>query len=225
MSRLKSFHETAADAYMTHLLGDPAASAALIETRESLRRHRFPIEYVRVIAQADARAGDWPMEQVAAFLSVHAGLNSGKYARVDIDLLEVPWPDDERVKNAAVLAELPPPFHGWVDPSQNCSPGGDGIVSWTEPIHCQRSTGLGSTDGDGSTRPIVKECMIRALESPNWGIPLEIGSTKASVTAMHLLHEQAVARWPYGSTVLTVLVNTEAYGPPAGTQQTLAGLS
>lgn len=206
---------------MRQMMHDAGAAPVLAETHEKLRRHGFDSSYVDVIGQPDPRAG-WPMEQAAAFLHVHSALNSGRFARVDIELHEEPGSDrGGREANAAVVGDLPSPFVGWVDTAQNCSPTGDGSVSWAEPIWTRRSTGFGSTDADGATTAISEDFQIRPYGTNGSGVPLEIGSTKASVTAAHLARFRGVARWPYGSTVMTILLDTTAIGAAAGTQDRL----
>jgi hypothetical protein len=188
---------------------DPECSATLAETSERLRRRTFPVDYVSVIGQPDPRAG-WPMEQVAAFLKVHASINLGAFVRVDIDMLEAPASDAHRAANARVLSEIPPPFTVDLDMDQNCSPDGDGVLRWTDTIHAQRSDGIGVVDDDGLTRPRFEPYEVGAAAG---GVPLEVGSTKASVTLWHLARSRGVARWPYGSTVLTVLLDTTRHHP------------
>jgi hypothetical protein len=217
-----TYHESAAEHLMDAMLREPEGVQILADTRTLLRNRQMPLDYVDVIGQSDPRGGVWPMEQVAAFLKVHASLNSGQYARVDLDLLEAPSSDADRVTNAAVIGDLPDPFRAWLNPDQNCNPNGDGALWWRDVITARRSTGLGVVDDDGATVAVFGDQLVRA--NPDGGIPLEVGSTKASVTMTHLARCKGVARWPYGSTVMTILLDTAWFGSPPGTQESLRGL-
>ncbi len=145
---------------------------------------------------------------------MHAGLMSGRFVRIDINVLESPGPDADRASNAAVITTLPHPFVGHVDQTQKASDWGDGGIRWTEPVLAQRSTNIPSVSPDGSISASTAECALAPMGDPRAYIPLEIGSTMASVVYGHLMRSRAVARWPYGSTTLTILADAQkfAYG-------------
>jgi hypothetical protein len=125
-------HELVADQLLNDILRHPPAAAVLADTREELRRSigGFDRDYVAAIGQIHALAGSWPMEQVAAFLSVHAQRMSGRFGMVTIEVGEPPGSD------------------------------GDGELRWTEPITINRSTGVGEVGADGKTRPVMTTCLI-----------------------------------------------------------------
>lgn len=218
---MSTVHQVAAQALLEKWMVEPTGGETIIETRDRLRRGFYPTRHVRIIGQSDPRAGSWSLEQVAAFMYVHVGLCNGRFVQVDIEMHDTPHSDAQRTANAAVLAELPEPFCAELDMDQNCSPYGDGTIRWTEPIIADRGTGVGRDSGDGVVRTICEEFLVR----PSWGVPLEVGTTAASTTALHLAQRHAVARWPYNSTVVSVLLDAEHFGTaPVGAQLTLAGM-
>lgn len=186
---MTSAHETAAQAALDRFLCDPAGSNALRVYREGIRDGRYG-SLGDAIHQSDL--GTWPLEQVACFATVWSDVCSGDVAQVQISALGSPGADADREGNARQLADLPEPFRAVVDSAQNCDDQ-DGFLEWDRPIQVEVSTGEPVTADDGSISPRV---VIREL--PPGSAPLEIGSTKASVTLMHLRSERCVARWPYG---------------------------
>jgi hypothetical protein len=203
---VSTVHTAAAEALLEQWMTQPGGGAMIVEARRRLRNGFYPTHHVRIIGQTDPRAGSWPLEQVAAFLFVHAGLGAGKFVQVDIEMHEAPRRDAERAANAAVLADLPAPFSAALDMEQNCSPRGDGTISWNAPIIADRGTGVGQEVEQG-VQTLCEEFAVR----PASGIPLEVGSTTASTTAVHLALGGAVARWPYRSTVVSILLDAERY--------------
>jgi hypothetical protein len=205
-------HELVADQLLNDILRHPPAAAVLADTREELRRSigGFDRDYVAAIGQIHALAGSWPMEQVAAFLSVHAQRMSGRFGMVTIEVGEPPGSDSERAVNAECLATLPHPFCASVDINQGCSADGDGELRWTEPITINRSTGVGEVGADGKTRPVMTTCLI----PPTIPVPLEIGYSKPSVILNHLsIRHYGVARWPYGAPYITLFLNFDVFAP------------
>jgi hypothetical protein len=114
-----------------------------------------------------------------------------------------PFPDAERDANAAVLCSLPPPFRAWLDMTQRGGPE-DGWLSWTEPILANKSVGLPYySSGTDHPRPLT---LPRAI--PPGGIPLKVGNSPPSRTALHMYEEFGVARWPYESTMITIFISS-----------------
>ena len=50
-------------------------------------------------------------------------------------------------------------------------------------------------------------------QAPGWA-PLEVGYTRPSRTLLHLTEFGAVARWPYGHDVITLLVQRDGRAQP-----------
>lgn len=196
-------HVSMARSLLDERLADPDGPAMLRQTREGLVEGRWGDDYIDALGQ-DGRygRGSWPLEQVEAFAVLHAMVYGGQVASIRIGAGGKPWRDMDREANAAALSRLPRPFTAYVDLDQNNSRG-DGTLQWDEPIHISLATGLIERSPDGSTFPIPLHGMI-----PPGSAALEIGSSLASRTLTHLtIDGSAVARWPYGHSVIWLFVN------------------
>jgi len=198
-------HEQMAAKLMDQMLYSPSAAQVLAETRQGLRSGQIDAAYRDRIGQTQHRAAYWPPEQAAAFLRVHTGLMSGEFAVALLEVGEVPAGDADRSVNAERLARLHPAFAARLDAEQSNAEG-DGEVRWSASVQAQRSTGRPLPDG----APLSPELSVYAV--PPGCVPLEIGLTFPSRTLMHLLKHGGVARWPYQSTVVALLLNTQTEG-------------
>jgi hypothetical protein len=205
----RTVHEALADYVLDDILRDPKAATVLANARQDLRSGNvFDRDYVNMIGMPDRRAGVCLTEQVAAFLAVHAGVVTGRVATVQIDVGCNPDMDVERAINARALTALPSAFAATVNRSQFGDANGDGWLTWSDTIL-----------GERATEPYSIRTGFPA------GVPIEIGSTKASVTLGHLYGGfWGVARWPYGSSSLTILLNTDVFVSPGSSPRNPMGL-
>jgi hypothetical protein len=206
-----SAHQQSAQELLDRMLDYPGASRILADTRRRFKQpaghpSAFDDDYVAAIGQmfGTAPAG-WPMEQVAAFAAVHMKICAGEIAQVLIGASGLdggPLSDSHRDGNTAKLTHLPSPFQVAVDLHQQAADQ-DGTLKWDAPIKMDSASGLVLLDAcrNGVKHPVP----IVATVAAGWA-PLEIGSTMASRTLLHLLQEGAVARWPYGSDCIRLLV-------------------
>lgn len=202
---MPTVHEQMAAKLMDQMLYSPSAAQVLAETRQGLRSGRIDAAYRDRIGQTQHRAAYWPPEQAAAFLRVHTGLMSGEFAMTLLEVGEVPAGDADRIVNAERLARLHPAFIARPDAEQ-CNAERDGEMCWTAPIRAQRSTGRASSEG------VAPGPEVTVHEVPPGCVPLEIGLTFPSRTLLHLLKHGGVARWPYQSTVVALLLDTQTGG-------------
>ncbi|MCL3994862.1 hypothetical protein [Streptomyces lavenduligriseus] len=186
-------------ALLDRFLFSRKAAEALVLTRMHLRDGKLDGRLVAVVGQQD-RMNIWPAEQAAAYLRVHAGLMSGEFARVEIAVGAHPSADAERRKNGQKLAVLPQPFHAAVDQDQNFADA-DGQFWWSTPIKVEKSVGVSYYDHNSRYPVLTSELVSEGA------VPLEVGVTKASRTLLHLMHGGGVARWPYGTDTVTLLIN------------------
>lgn len=198
-------HEELAAALLDEYLYSPDAAYALAATRKALQDGRFSPAYSDVIGQiANVYYRQFSPEQAAAWLHVHAGIQSGAFTRTVIRVNALASPDRDRQANTAALEALPPPFAAWVDPGQATSSSGDGRLAWRGIIRADRSTGVPYTAACRQARAVV---VARAVQPG--AVPLEIGTTAASRTLMHLTQGVGVARWPYGDERITLLLRAD----------------
>lgn len=206
-----TFHQRAAQDLLDHMIDHPGASRLLADTRQRFKLPAghpaaFDDDYAAAIGQTlRSTPASWPMEQVAAFAAVHAMVCTGEVAQVLIGaegLNGGPVVDRRREENAAQLADLPDPFQAAVDADQSGAEC-DGTLKWDVPITMDAASGLVLLDS--CRRGVKQPVSVVTTAAAGWA-PLEIGTTMASRTLLHLLEEGAVARWPYGSDCIRLLV-------------------
>jgi hypothetical protein len=206
-------HESLARDALVRVINDPRATAALADVERRLSSPSGGLErwYVDAIGQVHmSTSSRWPMEQVAAFARVHAGLVAGAFGMIRIGgphLEGGPGRDADRTGNASRLADLYGPFRAIVDLGQN-NADDDGTLSWGTPARIERSAGASFINPclrSGTSR------IVMPVTVDPWSAPIEVGSTLPSRTLTHLVVDGAVARWPYGSDWITLFVNLEPY--------------
>lgn len=156
----------------------------------------YPADYVKVIMQC--HRGSIDMIDAFFFAKVHAGIFGGDILLGMWEVGATPSADERHAENQTKLRELSrynPPLDARYDPSYGGSGAdGDGSVSWQESVELDRCVRVKGSDRH--VRVPVHPCHI----------PLEVGSTQPTTTFYHLIGgTKAVARWPYGSTWLTIL--------------------
>lgn len=195
-------HEDAASALLDELLAMPDGNATLMKYQLGIRDERYDRDLVDAIGQQHFSPRNWPLEQVAAFSHVYSGLMGGVIARTIIGCDGEPHADRRRDTNAAILGNLPAPFVAHLDMDQR-NADDDGLLEWTEPIIVEKSTGAAFMDPYGATYPLQTFITVQP-----GSVPLEVGSSKASVTMMHIGLFRGVARWPYGHKQIHLFLNT-----------------
>lgn len=202
MSYARTLHEEMAEDLLDDVLSEPRAASVMADWRRRFKADDYDPQYVARIGQTQRQPAYWPLEQVAAFVAVHAGLMSGRFAHVEVSVGNSPGSDADREGNAAKLRGTHRLFHAELDMHQNGADC-DGWLSWNTPIGLNRSSGLGLVTPCG-TSPVEMSMHVE----PH-GVPLEVGSSKPSRTYLHLLQEGGVARWAYGDDHIYVLLNAE----------------
>ena len=200
---MRTEHERAAGKLARRLLGTPEGAHSLHLAYKGVSE-RWEREYVDAIGQHYIYSDrcDWPLEQIACFALVHGYLGNGTVGRVLVRAGGEPGRDSDREHNAGLLAEMPEPFVAELDMSQNCADS-DGVLRWTEPIQVHVAT-TEREDGVGGECAVLAPAVIRPGR-----VPLEVGSTMPSRTALHLREDRGVAHWPYGSDWIWLLVRME----------------
>jgi hypothetical protein len=165
---------------------EPELAVLLLDVRSKLRHDEYPKHIVDAISQpyTDERS----LEDIYGFCRVWSLIQQGHLCVCVVGCDEDPHRDRSPL-NQPVLDKLLPPFGADVD--YVCTSGGnsDGVFWWDEPIVFDRF--FCDQREDWTCRPSA--------------IALEIGSTYASCTLMHVLRG-GVARWPHGHDRITVLM-------------------
>lgn len=197
---MSTIHEDMANALLDDMLRVDDVPEQLADKRKLFRSGDFDEDYVAAVGQTQHDPAYWPMEQMAAYQRTHMGLMSGEFAHVPINVGVGPGADADRTGNALKLEGLHEAFRARIDMDQNGA-GEDGRLWWPDTIRAQRSSGLGLVQ-EHETSPVY---MPRAV--PSACVPLEVGYSKPSCTLLHLWRDGGVARWPYGSDVMHLLLN------------------
>lgn len=133
--------------------------------------------------------GGWDMGQLFALHCLATLWCRGDLAFIDFQVGSEPLPDAERAGNQDALRNLPEGVAAQVDTSQRGADD-DGTLRWRVTLR-----------GEIAPESAYDEVAIEPRRAP-----LEIGNTDASCTCLHLAMSGAVARWPYGSRLLTLIV-------------------
>jgi hypothetical protein len=139
------------------------------------------------------------------FMRLWAAWHQGLIAFVSINVEAKPMSDEDVEENQALLTDLPGPFSAVVSSARGRSADSDGLLKWNEPIVLDRivsESHVASCPTDCS--PHTERWIMKPAQAP-----LEIGSTKASRTILHLAEEGALARWPYGDQKIRLCIVTD----------------
>lgn len=201
-------HEQGARWAMERFMKTPYGGPLLMDVLDGFRNGRWPDWYVETIGQdwQSNHPTAWPMEQVHAFFVVNDWIQRGAVAVVDIEVGAEPEHDHRRKDNQAAINGLGAPYIGTVDQDQHCGDG-DGSLEWAEPIAVSWLVPPGEWNDKDTL-----DWAVGRIRAGGWA-PLEIGSTKPSVTAFRLGESRALARWPYGHKTIRLFVCTETFAP------------
>lgn len=197
-------HESAAMAHLELGMREPGYAPMLMEAKDRLRAgQRWSPDFVDAVGRD--RWDQWPLHQVDAFACVNALIHTGAYGMVLVSVGATPCADKEREANAAALANIHPSFVAELDMDQHCGDS-DGWLYWHDEITVECSTGTSYYSPTGHPGSVMTKRRI-----PPGSVPLEVGSTLPSRTAIHLAMDGGVARWPYGSELITLFLNLQAH--------------
>jgi hypothetical protein len=106
---MSAIHEEAAGALLDGFMGSPDGACALQGYVANIRKQFWPKDYLDV-ARQQHWDGIWPYEQIAAFAHLHADLETGRLAEVQLTTFgATPAPAEYPVTGTWQLAELPVP--------------------------------------------------------------------------------------------------------------------
>ena len=211
-------HEDAAQLLLEELQADPERAVTLTRMRAALRDGTYNRQLVAWAGQTLHDPAYWPPHQVAAVTHILDGLAYGRIVRRRIRVGATPGPDANRQENAARLRAVEAPFLAKLDMSQNGADC-DGTLSWDRPVNLWRSLGVRLEHQQGIYGSVHAPFEVRP-----WSVPLEVGYTFPSRTAMHLMLEGAVARWAYDDEEICLLLDLPRLGVAAGTRPLPAGI-
>jgi hypothetical protein len=152
--------------------------------------------------------GGWNAGQYAYLHQLYQFWAIGELAVTRLPIGCTPYADRQRERNQAALNALSviegpedPGVTAGVDADQDLSPYGDGWFTWSNEIV------LGMRIKD---EPAAEAWAYVNPLGPTGVVPLEIGYTDTQTTYWHLLRGFGLARWPYGSESVILLVPSTA---------------
>lgn len=172
----------------------PVYASTICRYLRQLRNGYWEQWYVNAIFQQWAGRPRPSIYDAHCFSQVHSMLMCGDILTATVDMHEEPYPDCRIEDNDEALSKMSPIFYGrfWGGKSES-----DGYFGWKKPLV------MGQQTPEGIFRDIIDARRV----------PLEVGYTRAEITIKHLAEARGLARWPYGSKFihLLVLVNDEFY--------------
>lgn len=207
---MRTVHEQSAAHLLDAMIEHPGASRTFIETRRRLKLPSshpaaFGRDYIATLGQlACITPAQWPLEQVAAFTALHTKICAGEPPSPDRRCSHARRSQGRRATQGERAGARTParpiscrrrPHPEWWRRRRNAEMG--------------RAHSHGRCERSGLPWPLPlgpeTAGADRAYSRGRLG-PLEIGSTTPSKTLLHLLEAGAVARWPYGSDHICLLV-------------------
>lgn len=168
---------------------DPEYSKLVSEVLCKMCSGFWPQDYLDSVFQKFERF-EYNLFDAAFFIEIDLGIRSGQILRTIIDLGKEPMADKMLEENLASFKSLPSPFYGsiWCGTADS-----DGDLGWKNDIKCvQLNKG----------EEVVKVVQPRK-------VPLEIGYTEAFTSWAHLGREGGLARWPYSSKQIHLLITED----------------
>ena len=136
----------------------------------------------KLIGQPPRSSTGWDaLESALVMRTILPMYQRGDLVLLSLPLLAGPLPDKNKRGNQALLGGLRQPFSASF---LGGAGGPDGDLVWTEPIQ------------------------VGGFQFKPGSAPLEVGTTFATTTLDRLFKHWALARWPYGSTQLTLILPT-----------------
>ncbi|MFE6718705.1 hypothetical protein ACFVDU_14135 [Streptomyces albidoflavus] len=186
MERGRSIHRRAAD----HMAEAWAETQWGAKALAGMYRWTRDAEWSERIAVLGQPFSGWDMGQLFALRCLAGLWMEGLLTISEVEVGAQPKQDSQRQANQQALLLLPEGISATVDPNQRGADD-DGLVRWENPL-----SGHFNDPSDNESQPDTI--------APGWS-PLEVGNTDASSTCFHLARSGALARWPYGDTMLTIM--------------------
>lgn len=174
---------------------DPLAAQRAAQTLLDIKKGKHAKWLVDIFFQKDSRGGGIGLVEADAFNGFASNLFSGKLKMVGIQTAGPPGADEDRAGNNAKISDLPRPFTAKFFGGSGDN---DGFLEWTAAAF------VNHFDCELKARPGY-QCRKHAAKLRPGFAPLEVGTTTAATTFMHLCFGP-LARWPYGSEAIFLLV-------------------
>jgi len=183
---MKTFHENLIKVWTeNYLINNNGGGRVLVECLKMMRDQQYTD--LDSIHQKSAHL-EHTIYDAYAFCQMRCLIASSDVLRFTVDVGCDPYSDRQIALNNAALSDLPAPFTALFRPEAGRGANSDGHLEWDKKIMAFVYDGTGM-----QVDPI--------------SIPLEVGTTLASRTLVHVYQDRGVARWPYGSDKIHVFLN------------------
>lgn len=183
---MKTFHEKLIQAWTeSYLLSNDGGGRVLAECLKMMRDRQY--SDLDSIHQRSAHL-EHTIYDAYAFCQMRILVASSDVLRFTIDVGCEPSSDCQIDLNNAALSDLPVPFTAVFRPEAGRGAKSDGHLKWDKKIMAFAYDGTG-------------------IQVDPISVPLEVGTTLASRTLVHVYQDRGVARWPYGSDKIYVFLN------------------
>ncbi len=173
-----TFHINAVRVVADQWCEDPKVEEGLSEILLRMKARHYPEYLLDSLVQFSW--GDYDIYDAFCYAKLVSMLDEGEIAVAFAEVLGIPGPDRDRERNQKKLDGIAGPFRAtFLGGHGDC----DGELTW------QGEAGFMLTQGK-ETSPVY-------LQS-DCTIPLEVGTTSASRSLLHLVNSPGLARWPYG---------------------------
>jgi len=133
----------------------------------------------------------WNFDAARLFAQAVSLWDRGVLAAARVEVGNYPECNSAVADNNVLLADLPSPFAAEFDPQHGASATDDGRLWWSAPIEMK-------------VGPLRCPKVIQV--GPRFHTPLEVGSTHIEQSWVHICRSLGLARWPYGSRHILLMV-------------------
>ncbi len=185
------------------LVDDDDAAPFLTKLKVEMNRGLYEKTYLDTVFQKWERFGKYDLYDAWCFAQFHYKLTTGAIARTRVSIGIAPFADNKVDENDLALSNLPFPFSGsfWGGTQDQ-----DGLIKWNTPILAETSECKGGNDVN------IDDDIIQYWVIPPGILPLEVGYMDCSKSYFYQVSgKQGVARWPYGSRDIHLLLNLDSW--------------
>lgn len=181
-------HSTAIEDIVNEKLFDAEYARTLATYLKNIKTGKYDQLLVDAVFQKSWQEGQPNIYDAYAFAVIYSGLYGGTLASCSIPIGSAPGRDRNLSGNNEKLAALPEGFSAQFDPDRGRGASSDGRISWDFELGANSTRVL---DGDEHEN-------LKVWIGPG-SAPLEVGTTAASRTLLHIMQDGRVCRWPYDS--------------------------
>jgi hypothetical protein len=164
-----------------------------------IHQGKYNQELLSAICQKNI--GKYDIYDAYVFLKIYSAIQTGRVLFDTVNIGVTPYSDSAIDENNKALKNLPPPFIAKFIPEKGGSANDDGyLTSDCETLQLKRINNGEETLAD-----------VLFLD-----VSLEVGTTASHKTFEHVLAENGVARWAYGSETLYIFYNAFPFSLEGG---------